>query len=96
METTAAARFTTESSIWTIDTDSMHATRLPRCEDPSHPSLPYAVVGHPHAITGAHIIWRHGGRRLCVHGHPSGGPLHSGILIEGPEIFDIGHFDCNF
>lgn len=80
-------RLTTESSIWTIDTDAKIVTRVPTTEDPWHPNLPYSSVGEPVEYDGKPFFFQENGHWRCRINLPSkGGRVHTGYILEVKEI----------
>lgn len=84
----ATIKFTTESSIWTVDPEGLIFSRVPRTEDPRHPSLSYDLIGHPQSFRSAEVIFDsfHGIRRLEIV-MTDGILAMSGAIVEGPAEF---------
>lgn len=79
-------QITTESSIWTIDTDAKMVARVPRTEDPTHLSLPYSIVGKPVPYEGKPFFFQDKGHWRCRLQVPAkGGQVHTGYILERKE-----------
>ena len=76
-------RYTTRSSVWTVDTKANTAKREP-IESSDHPNVPYSE--EPYTFTEAVLPEGPGGRILLAGKGVPCGSILSGTVLSGPEV----------